>query len=261
MKRNFALLIIFSIIFAASICFGQNNSKTYRETRSLLKTSNLYFSDRALGKLFQIGDERIDDLIIALDDKDEEVALNAQRIIRYLGNPKATKALYDWFGKQQHLKIAFGAIPLPINQWEFDFAEFQINKSGNVLDSGFATGNIYPLLLDDSKQAKELLEKIIKELGKSEAGKYWVEKFNQIIKNNPKKVFKVDGNLEKSILQNAYFLHTGESQHTSVKLLAYNLKKDRALVYLGNFGAKWHIVIEKAGEGWRFYSITQTSVS
>ncbi len=255
------------VISATLICFGQKNSKTYPETRKLLAELEEYSSTGSLAKLFQIGDEGIDDLIFALDDEDENVRLNSQRLIRYLGNAKGTNALYiwldDWLKNPQKKQFiaASGAIPLPINQWEFDFAERKIKQSGDVLESGLGMDNIYPLLLDDSTQARELLEKIVAEMGKGEYGKYWVDRTNLIIKNNPKKVFKENGDLAKSVLENAYFLHPNDAQKTSVKLLAYNGKKSKALLFLGNFGATWHVVLEKDGEGWKFFSITQTSVS
>jgi hypothetical protein len=258
--KNLATLFVI-ILLSSFVVFSQQKSETYLITKKLLETSNVNTSSDSLAKLFKIGDARVNDLIVALNDKDKNVALNAQRVIRYLGNTKGTKELYDWYGKQEIFTIAFSAIPLPINQREFDFAERRFEQSGKVLESRLGFDHIYPLLLDDSKQAKDLLERIINEMAKNEDGKYWVDRTRKIIKNNPRKAFAEDNNLANAVLKNAYFLHANEDKDTNVKLLSYNSNKDKALLILSNFGAIWHVVVEKTHEGWKFFSITQTSVS
>ena len=71
-------------------------SRTYQNTRKMLSEmeSVRRDSDR-LAMLFEIGDQRIADLIKALDSADPDASIRAQTVIRYLGNIEGMKALHE----------------------------------------------------------------------------------------------------------------------------------------------------------------------
>lgn len=90
--------ILWSVVLlaccASTLC-AQQSSNTYKETRKWLVKADAQSGNNTLKKLFMEGDQRIDDLIQALGDEDATVSINAQRIIRYLADPKGAAVLAD----------------------------------------------------------------------------------------------------------------------------------------------------------------------
>lgn len=83
-KLSFACLFISCLGLVGA--FG-NSHKEYQDTRKLLSEMNNRLDDRdKLATLFRVGDERITDLIQALNDPNPDISLRAQVIIRYLGS-------------------------------------------------------------------------------------------------------------------------------------------------------------------------------
>jgi len=79
----------------------ENRSKTFDETRNWLEKADAHSANSSFVKLFEKGDERIDDLIAALSDSEQKVSINAQRILRYLALPKGLEAIdsMEWCPK------------------------------------------------------------------------------------------------------------------------------------------------------------------
>ncbi len=257
-KIKIFILLVISVISFSNLCFAQTQSKTYKNTRKLLAKMDRTFFDSTLRKLFQIGDDRIDDLIKALDDTEDEVSINTQIVIRALGNEKGTKALYKWYEKggreNKGFSIYLGSLtPLPLNEWEF-------NQIDNYLESKDSNKHLmnslfYALILDETEKSDRYLQKLEK-IG------FGIEpEILQI-----KKSFENGGDLPKAILKNAFFLTDEEKKYSTAKLMAYNKSKNKALIYVKrDFGAlmeAWfHVVVIKSGDSWKFYSIAQTGNS
>jgi hypothetical protein len=91
------ILLLLLILNGANSSSGQNQSKTYLETRKLLLEMERPHANKSLKKLFEEGDLRQADLIKALYDSDQKVSLNAQSVIKYLAEPKILTALDEWY--------------------------------------------------------------------------------------------------------------------------------------------------------------------
>src|SRR6266513_958237 len=97
--RRFISLVLTCLIWSGAVR-SQPASPSYKDTQRLLSKMEIPDFDSTLRDLFRLGDERIADLVQALDDKNEAVSLNAQRVIRYLANPVGLKGLTDWYEKR-----------------------------------------------------------------------------------------------------------------------------------------------------------------
>jgi hypothetical protein len=97
MRFVILILIIFSLAFAVA---AQSQSKSYSETRKLLLKMNRTHANEQLVKLFEEADLRMQDLIQALDDSEQEVRLNSQAIINYLAEPQGLQAIDEWKKRQ-----------------------------------------------------------------------------------------------------------------------------------------------------------------
>ena len=126
----------------------------------MLKKMDRSRFDSTLRKLFKVGNDRIDDLILALSDSDSDVKVNAQIVIRALGNEKGTKLMYEFYEKGGEFSIYLGSlIPLPLNEFEYEWIDFNFfnAKEGkrNILPR-----ELYALILDNSEKSNQYLERI-----------------------------------------------------------------------------------------------------
>src|SRR5262245_59208010 len=90
---------VLMFVFCIAIYFVTSLSQTvgtYEETYKLLRNmEDATMREASLTKLFGMGDERIQDLIRALNDPNAYARRNAQIIIRYLGNEAGMKAVVE----------------------------------------------------------------------------------------------------------------------------------------------------------------------
>src|SRR5687767_4514390 len=99
---NFIKSGLVGFIFC-SCCVLTTFGQSYQDTIRILSEMNSRILNRGkLAKLFQIGDERIGDLIRALDDPNPDISLRAQTVIRYLGNDAGVTGLFEWYDKRKH---------------------------------------------------------------------------------------------------------------------------------------------------------------
>jgi hypothetical protein len=96
-----------------------DSRQTYQQTRVLLAQSR-QLSDESLSALFMVGDDRIKDLIRALDDEDEVVRKNAQVVIRYLGNEAGINVLVDRYTRSSNYSL-WGPVPLPLREYDYQY--------------------------------------------------------------------------------------------------------------------------------------------
>ena len=238
---------------------SQGSSKTYQDTRYLLLEMKDYdLHPERLAAAFSVGDARIGDLVQALDDSDKEVSLNAQRVIRYLGNEGGLKGLDEWYKKPRKEYWISGPIPAPLIEFDYNFIKSHPSDVGEE--------QIYALFLDDSARAKELLASITGLNVNASADSLVTQVLSSIKSRKPDKLLKGNMDLAKLVLEHAFFVAELDKKYTSARLVGLNGAGDKALVevYI-NRGVLaeewWHVVIGKHEAGWQFLSITQVAVS
>lgn len=191
--------LLFCILFIS--CSSNNQSQnTYENTRKLLSEPRM--SNKNFISLFQVGDERSDDLITALTDQDKNVRNNAQIIIRYVGNPKAARAMYEWLSQNALKEKEFptNPIPIPINDWEYRFQEKSyMYPSRSNLKNGYA------LLFDGSEKAIKTYDKFIEQENNNPYSSEEGKKFERLRELQIGKIFQENGNLADAVLQTSLF--------------------------------------------------------
>lgn len=234
---------------------------TYQKTRQLLIKVDVTHPNKEFAYLFENGDERIADLIRALQDEDGEIQLRAQVIIRYLANAEGIKALHDIYAKQTNISLA-GSIPTPLDDWDYQFIRSHFFAHRQETWSIFEFQYVSALMLDGSPRAEALL----KEIEKSHSLREVEEFFNRTKVKNMRQVFSGEGDLSKLVLSHAFFVDSQDRQYASARLIALNGAKTRALVEIyinrGPLAEEWwNVVVDKQGNGWRFNSVYQAAVS
>ena len=232
---------------------------TYEDTLRLLRSLKSRHEDREiLATLFQKGDARIGDLIKALHDPDRNISLNAQIVIRYLGNQSGMRALEEWNATQAEI-IRSGPTPLPLSEREYKWFSSQPLRYVESSD-------IYALALDGSPKAQAVLNKMLERYDESvDAGTSASEALKRVKAGHPKALSGAD-DLAELVLKNAFFVDARSRRYTSTRLLGLNGAKDKALVevYVNRraFAEEWyHVVISKCGPSWKFFSITLIAAS
>jgi hypothetical protein len=244
-------------------------STTYSETRKwIFQLSDNPTSGKSLQWLFCHGDERLEDLIHALQD-DSRVSFAADRIIRYLGNPKGMTALIDWYQKRTNNETHGNIIPTPLSEWDYERIEGFINKPADRW--GFwdeeLRDYIYPLALDDSLKAHAYLQDIIRKTsGLKRDGSLILEYVDQVKKSNTRKPLPDGKDLGKIAYENAFFLRHKSKGSIKTRVLAKTLNNDKALIeieaYWGPLASKtYHIVLKREGRRWKYISVTLVEIS
>ncbi len=263
MKIYVSLIVtVFLMVTGARAALAQAS-----DTRRLLTAlSNVRTDSDKLSALFKSGDENSAELIKLLDDPDPEVSLGAQIVIRYLGNETGMKALREWFTLQQREYRVAGPIPLPLAEWDYILIETNLMKNPSPSWSNQGFKYIYALALDGSERA----EKVLTDLSQKAADLNELTFVRQAIKRLGSKEFssqlRGNGDLDKLVLNNAFFVSASDRKYMSGRLLALNGAKNKALVEVyinrGPLAEEWyHVVVRKSDQGWKFLSITQVAVS
>lgn len=259
-----SLAVFFLGCFSSLTTFGQTQN-TYQNTREILSQINdVKNNSDKLAKLFRVGDERIEDLLKALNDTDRDISLHAQIIIRYLGNDAGMKGLFEWYDKQGQFRVT-GPIPLPLSEWDYKviYASY-INEPPKTWVK--SEPYIYALALDDSPKAKEALEKMLEISGNLDESTIANQAARRVQASQPAKILTGEQNLAKLVLNNAFFILPDDQKYSSARLLVMNGAKNKGLieVYInrGRLSEEWyHVVIQKCEQGWRFFSVTQVALS
>lgn len=243
-----ALLMSLTSCAQTHVAQKQGRSAKYANQEVKVWTRDLgrNFSSPALGPLFEVGDERIEELIAMLRDPDEEVRLGAQRMIRYLGNEKGMAALAQQW-RASLPRVFTGAVPLPIGEIDYEIVD---------LDPRF----LFALELDGSQRAKEKLTELEVEPKLRNAG--W------LIQAKCDKPRADQACLAKLVKENASWA-SPSNDDVHVKVLGYSSSGEKVLAELvvGQFFTEgFYVVLERRpyGDGrmfWRFYSITPAWVS
>jgi hypothetical protein len=270
MFRRIIKLGLFFLLFAVSggqVVFSAPESRMYQNTRKLLSAMDNVRSDSdKLAALFKVGDERIRDLIHALDDPDSDIRVRAQIIIRYLGNAEGMKALTEWYSKQQNEHPIAGPVPLPLSDWDYKFINMNLIGKAPQTWGDRGVQYIYALEVDDCQQSKTVLDAMINSASGVDENTFVGYAIKRVRMGQPTKVLPAEKDLAKLVLDNAFFLSTQDHKQASARLRGFSGKKDKALVEVyinrGRLAEEWyHVVIRKCEQGWKFFSITQVAVS
>jgi hypothetical protein len=265
-KRITSLSLVVFLLSCGSLAMtSDNSSQTYQSTRKLLSQMNDRVVDNdKLATLFKVGDERVQDLIEALDDSNPEISLRAQIVIRYLGDELAMKKLFEWYSKRQESVIA-GPVPLPLKEWDYKVI------NANYIDTPpsqwrGAEPYIYALALDDSAKAKTLLNQLFESAGHLSESTVVGRALERVQSSQPKNSLPREKDLARLVLKNAFFVSPIDQKYTSSRLLALSQERDKALVEVyinrGALAEEWyHVVLSKCDQGWKFFSIYQVAIS
>jgi HEAT repeat protein len=218
--------------------------------------------DETLTVLFSLGDERIQDLIRALDDPNKVVRRNAQAVIRYLGNDAGMKALIEGYQKSRILSLA-GPVPLPLRDWDYEYVRKQYLQKSGEWDQR-AASYIYALALDGGPKATALLSELAEKMEKGVIPYHHA--LYQVKAIQPRELLVKETDLAKLVVDNAFFISSGHREHALARLLGFNHAKDKALIKVNVGGVplaeeSYHIVLERRREGWSFFSVTLVAVS
>lgn|SRR5574341_337259 len=256
------LLLAASLSMFTHQAMGSSQSAdTYKNTRQLLLELNgVHGKEEQLARLFRQGDDRIAELIRALDDSDKVVSRNAQVVIRYLGNEMGMKAVIQGYEKGETYMMA-GPVPLPLRDWDYDYIRTYYLK-GSPWDHRSGS-YIYALALEESPKARTLLDQMLEN---ARDDPKFVHLALERVQAPPKRLLTGQGDLARLVLENAFFIAPQDRKNTSARLLGLNGAEDKALVEVhinrGPLAEEWyHVVIRKCDQGWKFFSITQVAVS
>jgi hypothetical protein len=80
-----------------------------------------------------------------------------------------------------------------------------------------------------------------------------------------KELLAKETDLAKLVVDNMFFISSEDREHVSARLMGFNHAKDKAMITihagLAFGGRRYRIVLERRGEGWRFFSVTLVGVS
>lgn len=257
-------LICVCIFFYTFTIQGQTNKCECQQIKPLLTTlsKRVGGENKAISKLFQIGDKCINDIIFNLNGKDFQMSVAAQEIIRYLGNEKGLIALETWNKNNSKSYPVWGPVPTPIMDFDYEMIEANLLGDSQRYLGLLTSKYFYALAIDkNSPKSKLLFQRILRNL-EADNEETITRRIADHFKNNyPLKSFLSTKNIENSVLDNAFFLSEEDKKFTNAKLLSFNENKDKALIELhlsrGLLAEEWHhVVIKKIENNWEFFSIT-----
>jgi hypothetical protein len=217
--------------------------------------------DQALVELFAVGDARIQDLILALNDPNQSVRFNAQIVIRYLGNELGMRALIESYKNAQQYQLV-GPVPLPLRKWDYDYIKLHYLGSSKEWD-GRSALYIYALALDQSGEARELLRELET---KVKAGSVSPHTALTRVETADEDARLSTAALSTQLVEKAFFLSPDDRTEATAKVIGFNGSRDKVLVEIQtSAGAlpleRYHVVLQRRAESWQFYSVTRISVS
>jgi hypothetical protein len=249
------LLLLFGAIAGFASVVQSQPAVAKSETRELLVAMKSdHRATKPLAVLFETGHRKINDLIKALEDPDDDVSVSAQIVIRYLGNERGMSALL-----KQERKFMTGPFPIPVRESDYQLLRSQYLTKKSQPDS-LLDAYLFALALDGSAPALQLLSDIVTNINKNG---FTLEESRYL---NVRDVRIPDGDLAAAVLSKATFMSLEDRRVTKPRLISCSGAKDKALVELyvdrGPLAEEWyHVVVSKTANGWRFFSITLVALS
>src|SRR5882724_6430453 len=110
MRISKQVVIMAVLMMASAVAFShaQEPTRNYSDTRKLLLKMDRTRANGAFTKIVREADIRRTSLLAAVDDDTDKVQVNAQVIIRYMGDPEMLRALDDRIKAHlaKHLRLA-----------------------------------------------------------------------------------------------------------------------------------------------------------
>jgi hypothetical protein len=256
---KFVVLAVLALS-AATVARSQGTVHADGQVRQLLVDMNTrHRSTKQLATLFRDGDEKIDNLIGALEDPDKNVRLNAQIVIRYLGNDRGMKTWSRVYKEDPEGSLT-GPIPIPVSEGDYEFIRSQYLQRG-VKPEALLDACLFALALDGSPPAMKLLSEIILNVNKNG---FKLQESRYTEARTVKISAAVD--LPTAVLRRAAFLDASDRRYATAKVIAYSGANDKALIEIhidrGPLAEEWwHVVVKRVDQGWSLFSITQIAVS
>ena len=232
--------------------------------RLLSQLGDVSRSHDELAALFQVGDERVEELIQALDDPDPKVRFNARIMLRYLGGDAGREGLRMWITRHAEFPTG-GPVPIPLSEQDYQF--IAVRFLSRPADQWFESDKyIYALALDDSPRARNVLHDLIAIAGGLDESTTAGRTIKFLKAKRPGRQLIGRKDVAELVLENAFFMSPGDLKRSSSELLALNGAKDKALVSIhvnrGPLAEEWyHIVLKKTVHGWEFLSISRVARS
>lgn len=237
--------ILWALLFGLLVgtAQGQQPRVVNGDLTQLLVEMKGHSSTKQLGALFEVGDNKITELIKALSDSDENTRLNAQIIIRYVGNDEGMTAWSKKYESDGKTSLT-GPIPIPLRKSDYKFIR-SFYLRNNVMTERLMESCLFALALDGSTQATQLLFDVIANAKKNG---FKLDELRYLQVSAAK--IGIDADLANAVLQEATFLDLEDRVHTTAKVIAYTANKDKALVEVfvdrGALAQEWwHVVMRK----------------
>jgi hypothetical protein len=218
------------------------------------------FNGSTLPTVFRIGDERVDDLIAALDDSDPNVSRRAEKLLRYLGNPKGLIAVED--GCRKHPCFYDGPVPVPLLAHDYEL--IRVTAASTPLDQMLPQLEtfVYSLALDGTLRSNFVLTQWLErsrklQLSRNNASSAYLDQMvRNISESDPRKAFDEGSSLAQAVISNVFFLSSKDRASAKAKLFAKSSAGDKALLEIHvdrrvNVPERWyHVVIVRQDHEW-----------
>jgi hypothetical protein len=212
------------------------------------------FQSSGMKRIFADGSTSTPKLIEALNDSNKAVNLNAQLMLRLIGDHKGITDLHDWYEKPRPvLSIVNGPVPVPLRDWDYQQIGAVLARPPREWREN-ALNYLYALSIDQSRHAKELLTKM---LSAAET-------------DNNSAAFQVAANLrrwqaeadacspatpQEFVRKHSFFLAPEERKNSKIKLIGYSNDKHLALLSVSQtFGNSFWVVLRNTSTCWRYQS-------
>jgi hypothetical protein len=230
---------------------AQDSEAAFR-LRDLLVADSFRFS--GMEKIFSGGSSLTAELVDALNDRNETVSLNAQLMLRLIGDDRGIEELQRWYEQpRQTLRIVRGPMPVPLREWDYRQIDAILSRPSREWKED-ATNYLLALAIDGSPHARELLKKMV-----DAAGNDQLTTASQLAATLSRSQSLAAGcnvhNPETILRQGAFFLTPEERKIATIKVLAYADEKQLALVRVSRtFGNTFLVVLKQSGTCWKFQS-------
>jgi hypothetical protein len=268
-RRTFLSLMTAPIVLAPlRAAAAVEPASTYESTRKLLAEAARHRVERRfMRKLFEVGDARIAELVKALGDPDFGVSVEAQRWIRYLGNPEGMRGLAEYYRRSiGHEWAVAGPIPTPLSDWDYQRIAYEL-ECETAFWHDVPDWYMYALALEDSERTRPLLALAFEKAAGAGEESFVGRAVRQLASGRNLGDLGTSGRLDVASLQRAFFVDEADRKYAEARLIAYSGAKDKALVeiYIGRgilAEEWWHAVVARSADRrWRYESITCVALS
>src|SRR5579871_358009 len=223
------------------------------QLRSLLMAES--FKVSGMQKIFATGSSSTGKLLDALNDSDQAINLNAQLMLRLIGDVQGVKGLHEWYERPRSvLRTVNGPFPVPLRDWDYKQIDAILSRPSTEWKED-AINYLYALAIDSSPQAREMLTKMLNSIANDRNSVAFQAAAN-LRRSLSKASACTSGNLKSFLRVNSFFLTQEESKAASINIIAF--ANDRHLVlaeFSQTFGNTFIVVMKRTGQCWRYQAV------